>query len=77
MCIIHNFFFKQSPGAGEMAQQFRARAALAELFNCQHPCSSSQLSVAPASEDLTPSSGLHGHQAHVVYTSTHAKHSDV
>ena len=52
-------------GAGGMAQRLRAVTALPEDspgFNSQHPHGSSQLSVTPVPEDLTPSDRHIGRQ---------------
>lgn len=40
-------------------------------FDGQHPHGSPQPSITPVPGDLTPSSGVLGHQAHKWYTDTH------
>lgn len=47
----------------------RALAELAkDLFDSQPPHGDSQPFLSPVPGDLTPSSGFHGHQAHMHYT---------
>ena len=60
-------------GAGEMAHQLRALAALTEdLGSILAPHGSSQPSGTQVPRDLTPSSGLCGHQTHTLRIAIHA-----
>lgn len=57
------------------SNQLRTLVALPE--DSQHPQSSSQLSILPATGNLTQLSGLHGHCTHGEQTYTKAKHPHI